>query len=361
MTERRGDSVGGGLDGRILDMAPAAILHVDADGRLTFANPMAETALGFSASHAAGRPISELIGDDSMLWTLLSKARAHGGRLTDHNVQLASAHGGWAEASAMIGLDPFDRSAVIVLTPGPTTTREPGFLGDLRTFARTFAHEVKNPLAGVVGAAQLLLRRATDQDKELLELIRDEARRIARLADRFASMEAYTAPIVTAQNIHAPVERAMELARRAFPEGVVFEDDYDPSLPAGMIDADHIQEAVLNLLKNAAEAIRGRGRAGRIRISTRYRPGVRFAVRGGRSGAIEILVEDDGPGLPQDNQGRIFEPFFTTKKTGTGVGLAVVAEIVKAHGGGIEVKSRPGRTRFYLLLPLAGRTLEAAQ
>ena len=349
-----------GLSGRILDMAPAAIMHLDCEDRLVFANPMAETALGFSASHMAGRAFGDLVGEGSMLSDLLARTRAHGGRLTDHNVDLDGPVGGWSEASALIGLDPLDGSAVIMLTPGPTTSRESGFLGDLRTFARTFAHEVKNPLAGVVGAAQLLLRRCRPEDEELLALIRDEGKRIARLSDRFAALEAFASPIVTSQNVHAPVSRAMELARRSAPSDVRFEEDYDPSLPNGMIDPDHVQEAVLNLLKNAAEAISAKGVAGVVRVKTRYRPGVRFPVGNGRSGAVELIVQDNGPGLPQDNQGRIFEPFFTTKPTGTGVGLAVVAEIAKAHGGGIDVKSRPGNTRFTLLLPLAGRSLETA-
>jgi two-component system nitrogen regulation sensor histidine kinase GlnL len=221
--------------------------------------------------------------------------------------------------------------------------------------AAILAHEVKNPLSGIRGAAQLLETSVGAADKELAELIRDEADRIRALVDR---MDAFgEKPIArTAVNIHRVLEHVRKLAQSGFAAHIKFQELYDPSLPPVWANRDQLIQVVLNLVKNAAEAVTQEHiHRPEITLATGFQHGMRVAVPGTASRLdlpLFVAVRDNGPGIPEDIKPHLFEPFVTSKSTGSGLGLALVAKIMGDHGGLIEVDSRPGRTEFRLHLPV---------
>jgi two-component system nitrogen regulation sensor histidine kinase GlnL len=218
------------------------------------------------------------------------------------------------------------------------------------------AHEIKNPLAGIRGAAQLLKAGAGAEDIPLAQLIVDETGRIHRLVDRMQSFSEEAPPVRSAVNIHVVLDRVRALVASGVADGLELRENYDPSLPAAWAEEDQLIQVFLNLVKNAAEAARARGDGrGQISMATAWRDGIRVRLGDGRKSLatpLEIKVADNGPGVPPAMWDQLFQPFVTTKPHGVGLGLALSAKMVAAHDGLIDFESEPGRTVFRVLLPV---------
>jgi two-component system nitrogen regulation sensor histidine kinase GlnL len=219
--------------------------------------------------------------------------------------------------------------------------------------AEMLAHEIKNPLAGISGAAQLLSMNLGPQDLELADLIVEETRRVVKLLEQVEQFGNLRPPEKCAVNIHDVLDRARRSAAVGFAAHMTIVEDYDPSLPPTYADADQVLQVILNLLKNAAEA--AKSTPGTIRIRSFYDVALRRRRADGSGTPLPLQIEiiDDGPGISPDLVGDIFDPFVSGRENGTGLGLALVSKIIADHDGWISVQSVPGRTAFRLSLPIA--------
>lgn len=342
---------------RVLDAMPFAVIGLSRRDTVNFVNPAAETLLQRSAPLLRGRPLTDLLPPDAPLLDFIDRARREGGVMSARSIRVASPH--ITPTDLDVSASPDGEEGGLVLTFLPVsrnaqdeTTAEVNAFAQI---ARMLGHEVKNPLAGIVGAAQLLARQARDDQQPLLSLIREEGARIERIVDRFTAFETFFSPRTRITNVHIVLDSVIDLAKASFGANSRFELLYDPSLPEIDVDPDHLHEAALNLVKNAIEAVGIGTKQPRISVATRYRAGFRFAGRDGprARGALEISVTDNGPGVPEASVARVFEPFFTTKSGGAGIGLAVVAEIMQAHGGFVVLDNSATGACLRLLFPIA--------
>jgi two-component system nitrogen regulation sensor histidine kinase GlnL len=346
----------------ILSALSVPVVLVDGENRFRFVNHAAEQFLGVSASQLATLTLTDLVVPDSPLFLLLEQVRQTGATVSDHELTLESPRlhkRGIAVQGSPLMEEP---GSVLLVLQDASAARalehQLAFRGAARSvsgMAAILAHEVKNPLSGIRGAAQLLESSVSPEDRELAILIRDEADRIRGIVDR---MEIFgEKPITrTAVNIHRVLEHVRKLAQSGFAAHVRFQEVYDPSLPPVWGNRDQLVQVVLNLVKNAAEAVTDPSQLNpEIVLSTGYQHGMRLAVPGSTTRVelpLTVAVRDNGPGIPDDIRPHLFEPFVSTKASGSGLGLALVAKIMGDHGGLIEVDSRPGRTEFGLHLPV---------
>ncbi|MBW8269440.1 two-component system sensor histidine kinase NtrB [Caldovatus aquaticus] len=344
----------------VLSALPVAVVALDAEDRFRAANPAAEQFFGLSAASLAATPLAELLPRDNRLFALLAQVRRLDAPVSDHDLALESPRllrrGVTAHAAPLPELP---GGVVLTLQDGSTAQmldRQLNFRGAARgtsAMAAMLAHELKNPLSGIRGAAQLLEQSAAEADRELCQLIQEEADRIRTLVDR---MEMFSDRPVekAAVNIHQVLDHVRRVAQSGFASHLRIVQDYDPSLPPVWGNRDQLVQILLNLVKNAAEAVDPR--SGEIVLATAYHHGVRIAVPGSRERVhlpLQVTVRDNGPGIDERVRATLFEPFVTTKRGGQGLGLALVAKLVADQGGLIECDSRPGRTVFRLSLPAA--------
>ncbi len=345
----------------LLGAMPDPVLVVDNGNFILWVNNAGEQFLEASAATLRGCNLSDLLPLDSPLFSLIETVRNSGSSIAEYSAPIETPRLGAHVMTIQV--------APLVEQPGQLviTLHERSIAHKIdrqlthRSAARSvtamaamLAHEVKNPLSGIRGAAQLLEQNAIPADRELTRLICDESDRIVALLDR---MEAFSdaRPIErTAVNIHEVLERVRKVAHTGFARHHRFVEEYDPSLPAVLGNHDMLVQVFLNLVKNAAEALPDHG--GEIGLSTSYQQGVRLAVPGSDSRVhlpLVVAISDNGEGIPEDLRAHLFDPFVTTKRNGTGLGLALVAKVVGDHGGVIEFDSQPRRTVFRVFLPTA--------
>ncbi|NIA67353.1 PAS domain-containing protein [Pelagibius litoralis] len=363
----RGDDAQGDRDGHLPDSSAVLsalavpLFVVDATGCISFVNQAAEQFFASSRNSLIGRPLLDLLSEDSPVVGLIHQARAGEQSISETGVTLTGPKIGshFVSIDAAVMAD-FPGSVVVSINERSIARKIDHQLvhrsaaRSVTAMAAMLAHEVKNPLSGIRGAAQLLEQNADPEDHQLTRLICEEADRIVALVDRMEMFSDQRPLAREAVNIHIVLEHVRRLAENGFARHLRFVESYDPSLPPVYGNRDLLIQAILNLVKNAAEAAPLEG--GEITLSTRYQQGVRLAVPGSGSRIdlpLMLIVQDNGPGIPEDLQQHLFDPFVTTKAGGSGLGLALVAKTIGDHGGVIEFDSEPRRTSFRVMLPMA--------
>jgi len=336
------------------DVAPLALFQIDDRRRIDAANTEAQMLLGHSESALRGKALSEFIYHDSPLFDLLDRVFSQDGDVSAHGVAI-SGPGVPGSRTFDIKLRPVPpQGVVIAVTESVVSDRSSGAVG-ISGFGRILGHEVKNPLAGISGAAQLLLRTATEDQASLLNVIRSEASRIERLVTRLSAFELFSAPRRDKFNIHELLDKVLLAEEAAHGGSISLKRAYDPSLPEIYGDEDHLHEAFQNIVRNAAEAAAEVSGQGQITLQTAFETGFAFSkTRNAKrlQRAIRITVEDNGKGIQPRAREQMFDMFSSTKAGGRGLGLSVVSEVISAHEGRIKVESRPGQTRFSVYLPM---------
>nr|WP_314094051.1 nitrogen regulation protein NR(II) [uncultured Shinella sp.] len=346
----------------VLNAIQNPVILVDIEGHVAFANWEAEAFFGASANHLAKHKVSSLIPFGSPLLTLIDQVRERKAPVSEYRVDLSSPRLG-ADKLADIYVAPVTTepagSVVVVIqerSMADKIDRQLTHRGAARSvtgLASMLAHEIKNPLSGIRGAAQLLETSVLDEDRALTRLICDETDRIVSLVDRMEVFSDERPVDRVPLNIHAVLDHVKAVAKAGFGRNIKITELYDPSLPPVFANRDQLVQVFLNLIKNAAEAIGDRPE-GEIQLTTAYRPGIRLSVAGTRekiSLPLEFCVHDNGPGVPGDLLPHLFDPFITTKTNGSGLGLALVAKIIGGHGGIVECDSQGSRTTFRVLMP----------
>ncbi len=347
---------------QVIDALPLVVLVLDSDDRIEAANATAEPFFSLSIASLTQMKLQDIIPSDSPLFMMVRQVRSRGGTIVEHDLTLESPRLSKHEVIAQGTLLSENPTSVLLTLQDSSSLRALDRRLTFRNAARSvagmaaiLAHEVKNPLSGIRGAAQLLEGTvASVGDRELAVLIREEADRIRLLVDRmemFGEKPIERRPV----NIHRVLEHVRMLAHSGFAAHIRIVERYDPSLPSVFGNRDQLVQVLLNLVKNAAEAISSDPSGGEITLTTAYRHGLRLVMPGSAERVhlpLLVTVRDTGPGIPEDIKPHLFEPFITSKPSGSGLGLALAAKIIGDHGGMIEIDSHGGRTEVRLHLPV---------
>jgi two-component system nitrogen regulation sensor histidine kinase GlnL len=336
------------------------VLVIDDMLRVRFANPAAEQFFQQGATVLCSLGLKDLVAEDSPVFSVIQAASESAASVFEHAIDLHGPRVSHRAVSVQAAALP-EQTGSVVLSIFETsmahridrqlTHRHAA--RSVTAMAAILAHEVKNPLSGIRGAAQLLEETANASDRQLTRLICEETDRICALVDRMDLFSDNWPLQREPVNIHQVLERVRKLAETGFARHVRFIESYDPSLPPVYGNRDRLVQVFLNLVKNAAEAVPSEG--GEITLTTAFQHGVRLAVPGTDTRVhlpLVVSVQDNGGGIPDDLSAHLFDPFVTTKPSGTGLGLALVAKIIGDHGGVIEFDSHPRRTVFRVLLPM---------
>lgn len=349
-------------DAAIWASLPVPAILVDAEDRIASLNTAAEGFVNASMRSATGRIVWDLVEVETPISRAFARARENSTPLFVNEAQIGA--GGREPVLCALQVAPLIGTLghmILLISPRELAgrmTQSHSVKSAAQSaigMAEMLAHEIKNPLAGITGAAQLLSMNLTPEDLELTDLIVAESRRIVKLLEQVEQFGNLLAPDLRPVNIHDVLDRARRSALLGFGAHMKIVEDYDPSLPLAMGDPDQLLQVVLNLIKNASEAADPKG--GTIRIHTFFEHS--FSLRRsdgtGQSLPLQIEIIDDGPGIPENIREEIFDPFVSGRENGTGLGLALVSKIVSDHGGWISVTSQPGRTVFRLSLPRVPR------
>jgi two-component system, NtrC family, nitrogen regulation sensor histidine kinase GlnL len=338
---------------------PMPAILIDPDNRIEEINPAAEAFLNTSARHVKGLPVLDVLAIDAEMDDSFARVRANQAALFINDVDVTSGERPPVHCTVQVApIQDAPDTLLLVLSPRELADRlgrGTGVKSAAKSaigMAEMLAHEIKNPLAGISGAAQLLSMNLSPEDRELTDLIVEETRRVVKLLEQVEQFGNLRPPDRQAVNLHDVLDRARRSALVGFGSRMTFVEDYDPSLPAAWADPDQLQQVFLNLLKNASEAAGPKG--GTIRLRSFYDHALRLRRSDGSGAALPLTIEiiDDGPGIPPGIAAEVFEPFVSGRPNGTGLGLALVSKIMSDHDGWIALDSVPGRTVFRLSLPM---------
>ncbi len=347
----------------IIQALPTPVLLLDPANTVVFANSASEQYFQTSLRLLTGMSATAVIPPTSPIFGLIEKVRADQSSASEYEVLIGTPRSGGERAVDVQASSVIERPGHVLLLIQPrsaaqTFDNQLTYRGAARTvsgLATMLAHEIRNPLSGIRGAAQLIAPTLGDDDRALAQLICDETDRIRGLVDQ---LEVFSddRPIEREPiNIHSVLDHVKFLAANSYAGGIVIKEQYDPSLPPVFGNRDQLIQVFLNLVKNATEAVCETKSKGPISLSTAFRPGLKLTAQGSHerlSLPLEVRVMNPGPAIPPERLTRVFEPFYTTKASGKGLGLALVAKIIRDHGGVVECQSNDERTTFRILLPM---------
>jgi len=344
----------------ILNALDSAIFVIDANNLIRKANISAEHFFKYSARALTNRSLGDFFLSDNPIYSVIQQARSQGHAVTEYDIVLQSPRINSGRVNIQASPLPWPSDLMVITLQDRSITEKinrqlshKGAARSVSAMASMLAHEIKNPLSGIRGAAQLLEHNTAEEDKGLPQLICDETDRICALVDRFGVFSEDNPMRRDSVNIHQVLDRVHKLAKNGFGKHITYHLNFDPSLPPVFGNRDQLVQLFLNLIKNAAEAVPEQG--AEITLISSFQHGVRFSVPGCAAPAllpIRVTVIDNGPGVPEELCDCLFDPFVSTKQQGSGLGLALVAKIVDDHGAMIELDRRKSGAVFHVSLPI---------